>query len=253
MLPFKRVAVFSLLLFLCREKSPAQTASTPVVGQNVNMVGGIGRIRNSNGTYGFALGDGDPFLTKQNEPSLAVSSLNPLHIMGAANDYRLIPLAQSVVVPGESAGADSWIGVYRTTDGGKNWRSTVLAGCPVAIPQCAGNTALQGLSFASDPTIRPGPYGTFFLSFIAGTRTSSANGVVGIQRFFDLNNNVKADDNPFRPDVLNVVDSGTTGQFLDKTWNISDVPRSWNSGATCSLPTSSAPVPAFNVYVSYSN
>src|SRR6516162_5489966 len=127
----------------------SQAQSGPVTGQNVNMVAGIGRTRNADGTYSYSLGDGDPFLTKQNEPSIAVSSLNPLHLLGGANDYRLIPLAQSVVVPGEGAGADSWIGVYRSIDGGRSWRSTVLAGCPVAIPQCAGNTALQGLGFAS--------------------------------------------------------------------------------------------------------
>ena len=254
MLRYARIALSSGLLFLVMpDVSRAQLTSAPIIGQNVNMVAGIGRTRNADGTYSFALGDGDPFLTKQNEPSIAVSSLNPLHLMGAANDYRLIPLAQSVVVPGEGAGADSWIGLFKSTDGGRSWRSTVLGGCPVAIPQCAGNTALQGLNFASDPTVRPGPYGTFFLSFIAGNRTSSASGVVGIQRFFDLNNNVAVDDNPFRADVLNVVDSGTTGQFLDKTWNIADVPRSWNAGSTCALPTSPTPVPAFNVYISYSN
>jgi hypothetical protein len=77
----------------------SQAQSVPVTGQNVNMVAGIGRTRNADGTYSYSLGDGDPFLTKQNDPSIAVSSLNPLHLLGGANDYRLIPLAQSVVVP----------------------------------------------------------------------------------------------------------------------------------------------------------
>ena len=95
----------------------SQAQSVPVTGQNVNMVAGIGRTRNADGTYSYSLGDGDPFLTKQNDPSIAVSSLNPLHLLGGANDYRLIPLAQSVVVPGEGAGEDSWIGVYRSIDG----------------------------------------------------------------------------------------------------------------------------------------
>ena len=98
------VNVFLLGLALA---SVSQAQIVPVTGQNVNMVAGIGRTRNADGTYSYSLGDGDPFLTKQNEPSIAVSSLNPLHLLGGANDYRLIPLAQSVVVPGEGAGADS--------------------------------------------------------------------------------------------------------------------------------------------------
>jgi hypothetical protein len=245
-----------LLTVVLTDVSQAQTA--PVVGRNVNMVGGIGRklIPNSNPrAYSYALGDGDPFLTKQNEPSISVSSVNPQHLLAAANDYRLIPLAQALPVLGEgnSAAADAWIGVFRSADGGKTWRSTVLAGCPVAIPQCAGNTALSGTTFASDPTVSAGPYGTHFISFIAGNRGTSSAGVVGIQRFFDRNNNVTADDNPFSADVLNIVDTGSTGQFVDKSFNIADVPRPWNAGATCTLPTSPTPVHAFNVYVSYAN
>ena len=46
-------------------------------------------------------------------------------------------------------------------------------------------------NFGADPTVRPGPYGTFFLSFIAGTRDTSANGVVAVQRFVDKNNDIQ--------------------------------------------------------------
>ena len=87
--------------------------NAPVAGQNVNMVSGV------------SLADGDPFLTKQNEPSMAVSSMNPQHLLAGANDYRLIPLAQSLDVPGEGQGADSWVGLYKSIDGGRTWRSTV--------------------------------------------------------------------------------------------------------------------------------
>ena len=34
--------------------------------------------------------EGDRFLTKQNEVSLAVSSRNPRHLMAGSNDYRLV-------------------------------------------------------------------------------------------------------------------------------------------------------------------
>ena len=51
-----------------------------VVGPNVNMVSGT------------TLPDGDPFLQRQNEPSGAVSSRNPLTLLAGANDYRTVDL-----------------------------------------------------------------------------------------------------------------------------------------------------------------
>src|SRR5438270_13610530 len=119
--------------------SHAGLAQTPpTVGANVNMVSGI------------QLGDGDPFLTKQNESTMAVSSVNPLNLMAGSNDYRLIPLSQAGI-PGETNSADAWVSRYWSTDGGRTWRSRVVPGCPLAIAQCAGNPAIQGLAFASDP------------------------------------------------------------------------------------------------------
>ncbi len=215
--------------------------SPPTVGPNVNMVSGI------------TLADGDPFLTKQNESTMAVSSLNPLNIMGGSNDYRLIPLSQAGI-PDETNSADSWVSRYWSTDGGRTWRSKVVPGCPVAIQACTGgNMALQGLGFASDPTVRSGPNGTFFYSFIAGNRGTGAAGVVAVQRWFDLNNVTTFSADPFLQDKLNIIDTGTPGQLLDKPWNAVDVSRSWNAGRYCTLPTSRTPVPSFNVYVAYTD
>ena len=51
-----------------------------IPGPNVNMVSGT------------KWPDGDPFLQRQNEPSLAVSTRNPLHLVGGANDYRTVDI-----------------------------------------------------------------------------------------------------------------------------------------------------------------
>ena len=225
-------------------------AQSPVAGPNVNMV------------TGTTWPAGDSFLTKQNEPSLAVSSRNPMHLLGGANDYRLTNV-DVVPIPGEEAGADAWVTVFKSTDGGSTWRASLIKGCPQPIPECgsaSGQNAdpikASNAEYAADPTIRPGPYGTFFYSFIAGRRDSPAGGVTAIQRFVDLNNDVKLGDDPFvaDPPKPSIIDTGTQGQFLDKSWNIADVPlRPWNGSTKCTIPGYSQQVPAFNVYISYSN
>jgi hypothetical protein len=108
--------------------------------------------------------NGDPFLTKQNEPSIAVSSRNPRHLFAGSNDYRLVPVA----IAEELDDPEAWVQIYKSIDGGATWRATPLGGCPINIPECNDSTGLTAPlkakkpNFGADPTVRPGPYGTFF-------------------------------------------------------------------------------------------
>ena len=72
-------------------------SNAQVAGTNVNMVSGT--------TWPL----GDPFLQRQNEPSIAVSTRNPMHIMAGANDYRSVDL-EILLSNGEQTG-DSWLGL----------------------------------------------------------------------------------------------------------------------------------------------
>src|SRR2546423_7477655 len=145
-------------------------AQAPSVGPNVNMV------------QGTKWPQGDPFLTKQNEPSIAVSSRNARHLMAGANDYRLVPVG----IAEQLADPEAWIQIYKSVDGGQTWYSAPLGGCPLSINECNDATGLtaplkaKSPNFGADPTVRPGPFGTFFLSFIAGTRVTNSNVVVAV-------------------------------------------------------------------------
>src|SRR5947199_10756577 len=104
------LAIFSLV-FLCSPLTAQVVGAVP--GPSVNMVSGT------------QLPGGDPFLQRQNEPSMAVSSRNALHLMGGANDYRTVDLPG---LPGGEPTGDAWLGLFKSFDGGKNWTSTLLPG-----------------------------------------------------------------------------------------------------------------------------
>src|SRR5438309_10920841 len=89
-------------------------ALSQVAGRNVNMVSGT------------KWPGGDPFLQRQNEPSIAVSTRNPQHILGGANDYRSVDVPFDPDPDDEKKG-DAWLGIFKSTDGGNSWTSTLLS------------------------------------------------------------------------------------------------------------------------------
>lgn len=75
-------------------------------GPNINMVSGM------------TLPDGDPFLQRQNEPSIAVSTRNPCHLLAGANDYRTVDLPG---LPADMENGDARLGLFKSFDCGKTW------------------------------------------------------------------------------------------------------------------------------------
>jgi hypothetical protein len=200
-----------------------------VAGQNINMVSGTD------------FPAGDPFLQRQNEPSIAVSSRNSQHLLGGANDYRTVDIAD----PGATDElGDAWLSVFTSTDGGDTWRSTLMPGYPQDQSAVGKASPLHAYTAATDPTIRAGSHGLFYYSGLVFNRGSNAPSGVFVSVFQDQNNKGNgtgaiqttggAAGNPFLYVSAKLVDSGTSGQFLDKPWIVVDIPRP-NHIATCSV------------------
>jgi hypothetical protein len=218
------------------------TLALPVAAQipadNVNMVSGT------------QWPGGDPFLQRQNEPSMAVSSRNPAHILAGANDYRTVDLPG---IPGAETG-DAWLGIFKSYDAGQTWTSTIHPGCPQNLPACDGAPALKKYPAAADPVVRAGTNGMFYYAGLGFTRNTPKQSAVFVSRFIDNNNEENGD--PIK--YLNTVPVayGTNTFFLDKPWIAVDIPRA--NASTCQVSTpqkNGNPLlqsfPAGNVYLAY--
>ena len=73
-------ALFYLLVAVICATLMGVATDAQIPGRNINMVSGT------------QLPGGDPFLQRQNEPAIAVSTRNSLHLLAGANDYRTVDL-----------------------------------------------------------------------------------------------------------------------------------------------------------------
>ncbi len=232
----------------CAPVAWAQQGPTP--GQNVNMVSGT------------KWPGGDPFLQRQNEPSIAVSTRNAQHLLAGANDYRTVDLPISDVLPAGEAG-DAWLGIFKSFDGGASWQSTLIPGFPQDKSPAGLASPMKGLTAASDPVVRAGTNGMFYYGGIAFNRGTNIGGLF-LTRFIDLNNKENGDatrypdlpTDPIRYIGTVKIDSGNAGQFIDKPWLAVDVPRP--GAGTCNVQVTQADgttvnqtFPAGNVYMAY--
>jgi hypothetical protein len=173
---------------------------------------------------------GDPFLQRQNEPSMAISSRNPLHMVAGANDYRTVDLP---AVSGEAEPTgDAWLGFFTSFDGGKTWTSTLVPGYPQDQSLQGVFSPIHGLGAGADPTVRAGTNGMFYYSGIAFNRQAGGASKVFVAAYTDDNN--LEGGNSIRYLWTTAVDTGTSNLFEDKPSIAVDIPRSW-SGA-CVVP-----------------
>ena len=239
------------LCILLAAAAPGQLLAQ-VASQSVNMVSGI------------QWPGGDPFLQRQNEPSIAMSSRNPRHLLAGANDYRTvdIPFPPSPPNTPPETG-DAWLGVFKSFDGGLTWKSTLLPG----YPQQPGGPVgpLAGFTTAADPVVRAGTNGLFYYSGIAFNRGTNL-GVLFVSRFMDLNNKENGDpvlnQDPIRYIDTQVVDrsSAASSPFIDKPWIAVDKPRLLDGVCRLTVPqpqtgnpgaTVTQTVPAGSVYAAW--
>jgi YVTN family beta-propeller protein/parallel beta-helix repeat protein len=214
-----------------------------IPGRNVNMVSGT------------TWPDGDPFLQRQNEPSVAASTRNPLRMVGGANDYRTIDLPG--LPDGEETG-DAWLGVFKSFDGGQRWTSTLLPGYAQDQSLVGRASPLKAYHAAADPVVRAGTNGLFYYAGLAFNRGENGRSAVFVTRYIDNNNREQGDPVAYLGTKLVATDPGTTGRFLDKPWIAVDVPR--GHPATCRIDAPAVKpgdvivqnIPAGPVYVVFS-
>jgi len=226
-------------------------ARAQIAGENVNMVSGA------------RWPGGDPYLQRQNEPTMAVSSVNPQHLMAGANDYRSVDVPDPVF--GKPIIGDAWLGVFKSLDGGQTWKSVLLPGYP---QECVARAAIDpplpvnplcGYPAAADPVMRAGTDGLFYFGGINFLRDKTQSRIF-VARFIDDNNkeNGSATGDPALADpndptaftptdpirYLDTVEVWSSERnkaefptaplmFMDKPWIAVDVPR---GGVSCEIP-----------------
>ena len=188
------------------------------VGTNVNMV------------TGTQWPGGDPFLQRQNEPSMAISSRNPLHMVAGDNDYRSVDLP---AVSGEVAPTgDAWLGFFTSFDGGQTWTSNLVPGYPQDTSIQGLFSPIHGLGAGADPTVRAGTNGMFYYGGLAFNRQAGGASKVFVATYTDDND--LEGGNSIRYLWATPVDTGTSNLFEDKPSIAVDIPRSWSG--LCVIP-----------------
>jgi Tol biopolymer transport system component len=204
-------------------------------GQNPTILAG----RNVNMVAGTKLPFGDPWLQRQNEPSIAASTRNPMHLLGGGNDYRTVDYPDGLNLPGierTASAGDAWLGVYESFDGGESWISTLLPGFPQDGSSQGQLSPLSGYQTACDPIVRAGANGLFYYCGIAFDHDKNKSAIF-VARYVDDNNLEKVElktvpnGTPQYTGPIQYIDTklvatgSTSSSFIDMPNMAVDIPR----------------------------
>jgi len=202
---------------------------------------------------------GDLYMQRQLEPTLAVSTRNPNHLIAFFNDYRAVDIPSDTGVgggmfarvgtlvktmwakllgrptgrpalPHAAAAAEAWVGMSQSDDGGLTWRGGFVPGSPFDNSPASLASPVKGLEAASDPVAFAAPCGYVHLAFIAFTRGGSSKMVVATYQ--DLNASEGGESFYYwGTSVVEVGENATNGHFVDKPSIGVDVARDGSGGA----------------------
>ena len=241
---------FVLALCLTVSLPRAASAQQVRVGENVNVLPVSKSTRPGEAPGPDDYLRGDLFGQRQNEPSVAVSSVNKDHILAFYNDFRAVDLGPTEpplrddtrallarawdglngfltrlaggtapepapAKPERAAAAEAWIGMSASYDGGLTWVGGLVPGGPEDDSPASLASPAYGLQGASDPVVVSAPCGRFFMAWMAFTRGGESRLLVS--RFTDLNDSDQR--HTIRYEGTTVVEIGqnaTNGHFVDK-------------------------------------
>jgi hypothetical protein len=111
----------------------------------------------------------------QNEPSVAVDPSNSDFVVAGSNDY--------CAEIGSGSG-NQWPGYYRSTDGGANWRSSLVPGYPNDTSPLGSQSPTKGsCASAGDPTQAFDGDRRLYYGFICFNRAKPTNGSIYVARY----------------------------------------------------------------------
>jgi hypothetical protein len=236
----KRLVLLSLLilgLVSAALMQPSTQSEEPGLkaGQNVNVVGGTEPET------------GDPYLQRQNEPTLAFSTRNIMNILVGMNDYRTIDIPFADELPGAviNTAKDAWLSYAQSNDGGISFRSDLLPGYPQDESVEGNASPIKGYGAAADPVVRAGTNGLFYMAGIALNRDLKNGNPVFVARFIDNNN--KEFDSAIEYVDTNVWNTADSDVFFDKPWLEVDGPH----GVGQRVEIAGQSIPEANVYLAY--